>query len=120
MGMEERTEMPTATAQFAVGDWNEQPYDQLAGDQKLTRASVTRTYSGDIEGNSTSESLMFYASDSNATIVGLERVTGTLKNKKGSFVVESRSTFNGTEASGTWSVVAGSGTDDLKSLKGQG
>ena len=112
--------MPHVSAQFAVNDWQEQPYQQVDHGAKLTRASVTRTYTGDIAGDSTAESLMFYASDSEATIVALERVVGALGNRRGSFVVESRSTFDGTEARGSWSVVDGSGTDQLAGLSGNG
>jgi hypothetical protein len=112
--------MAHLTAQFEVHDWQEQPYQDLDHGSKLTRATVTRTYTGDLAADSTSESLMFYASDSEATIVGLERVVGTLANRRGSFVVESRSTFDGTEARGTWSVVDGSATDQLAGLSGRG
>ena len=108
------------TATFEVTNWDEQPYADLAGDTKLTRAAVTRKYSGDLQGEGTSESLMYYAADGSATIVGLEHVTGKIGRRSGSFVVESRATFAGNEAKGTWSVVPGSGADQLEGLGGKG
>ncbi len=108
------------TATFEVSNWDEQPYAELAGATKLTRASVTKKYSGDLEAEGASESLMYYGADGSATIVGLEHVTGKIGRRAGSFVVESRATFAGDEAKGTWSVVDGSGTEQLKGLSGKG
>jgi hypothetical protein len=112
--------MTHTRAEFSVRTWDEQPYQQLDDGTKLTRASVTRTYSGGIEGEGASESLMYYAQDGTATIVGLERVVGKIGKNSGSFVVESRATFSGNKASGTWSVVPGSGADQLAGLEGEG
>ncbi|HEY3060393.1 MAG TPA: DUF3224 domain-containing protein [Chloroflexota bacterium] len=108
------------TATFAVTNWDERPYQELAGGTKLTRAAVTKKYSGQLDAEGTSESLMYYGSDGSATIVGLERVVGKIGGRSGSFVVESRATFAGDTAKGTWSVVAGSGTDQFKELSGKG
>ncbi len=42
-----------ATATFKVNSWDEKPYDEMEGGPKLTRATVTKSFSGDIEGEST-------------------------------------------------------------------
>jgi hypothetical protein len=110
----------TAKAEFQVTNWDEQPYLELTGDSKLTRAAITQTYSGDITGDGAAESLMFYAEDGSATIVSLQRVTGSIGNKSGSFMIESRATFGASGARGTWSVITGSGTRQLQGLKGKG
>ncbi|MGZ5297935.1 MAG: DUF3224 domain-containing protein [Actinomycetota bacterium] len=112
--------MPSATAEFAVGSWNEETFLELGGEAKLTRASVTGSLSGDIAGTSETEWLMCYGPDGTARYVGLQRVDGTLDGKDGSFVVESNGNFDGGEANGTWSVVAGSGTGGLTGLSGEG
>lgn len=41
----------TANARFAVKSWDEEPYGEGADQPRLTRASVTRTCTGDIEGD---------------------------------------------------------------------
>jgi hypothetical protein len=112
--------MPKATAEFAVESWNEETYQELEGEAKLTRASVTGTLTGDITGASETEWLMIYRQDGTANYVGLQRVAGSLGGKSGSFVVESNGAFDGGEAKGTWSVIAGSGTGELAGLKGEG
>jgi hypothetical protein len=112
--------MSSATGEFAVGSWNEETYQELEGEAKLTRASVTGSLTGDITGSSQTEWLMCYRQDGTANYVGLQRVDGSLGGQSGSFVVESNGIFDGGEAKGTWSVVAGSGTGDLAGLKGEG
>lgn len=112
--------MSSATAEFAVGSWNEETFKELGGDAKLTRASVTGSLTGDIAGTSETEWLMCYGPDGTARYVGLQRVDGSLDGKNGSFVVESNGDFDGGEAKGTWSVIVGSGTGDLTGLTGEG
>jgi hypothetical protein len=112
--------MPNATAEFAVATWNEETYQELDGEAKLTRASVTGTLTGDVMGTSETEWLMVYRQDGTANYVGLQRVEGSLAGRNGSFVVESNGAFDGGEAKGTWSVIAGSGTGDLAALNGEG
>jgi hypothetical protein len=112
--------MSSATGEFAVASWNEETYKELEGEAKLTRASVTGTLTGDISGTSETEWLMVYGQDGTALYVGLQQVDGSLGGKDGSFVLENNGAFDGGEAKGTLSVVAGSGTGDLAGLKGKG
>ena len=60
-----------AKARFAITNWDEKPYGEDEGLPRLTRASVTKTLSGDIEGEGQVEYLMMYRSDGSATFVGL-------------------------------------------------
>ena len=41
-----------------VNEWDEKPYNEIEGEPKLTRASVTQTYQGDIVGEGTVEYLI--------------------------------------------------------------
>ncbi len=109
-----------ATAKSDVKSWQEQAYDEGEGRPKLTRASVVQVYSGDIVGEGTVEYLMMYRPDSSATYVGLHRITGTLAGRAGSFVVQDTGVFTDGAASGSWHIVAGSGTGDLAGLHGEG
>ena len=109
-----------ATATFEVRTWDEKPYNETDGGPKLTRASVTKSFRGDIEGEGTLEYLMFYPGDGSATFVGLERVAGRIGERSGSFVLQHSGTFEGGTAKATWSVVPGSGTGDLRGLRGKG
>jgi hypothetical protein len=112
--------MTKANARFAIKNWDEKPYSEGPDLPKLTRASVTKTFTGDIEGESHLEYLMMYRSDGSATFVGLERVVGRIGDKKGSFVLQRTGVFEGGQAKETYTVVAGSATGDLSGLRGEG
>lgn len=110
----------TANARFVIKTWDEKPYNQAEDRPKLTRASVTKTYTGDIEGEGQVEYLMMYRSDGSATFVGLEQIVGRIGGKAGTFVLERTGEFEGGLAKESYSVIAGSGTGDLKNLLGDG
>ena len=67
-----------AKATFSIISWDEKPYSEIEGSPKLTRASVTKSYQGDIEGEGKVEYLMMYRSAGSASFMGLERVTGSI------------------------------------------
>jgi hypothetical protein len=109
-----------ANARFAITKWDEKPYSEGADLPKLTRASVTKTFTGDIEGEGHVEYLMMYRSDGSAMFVGLERIDGRIGDKTGSFVLQRTGAFEGGLAKETYSVVPGSATGDLRGLVGEG
>jgi hypothetical protein len=113
--------MPTqATATFQIKNWDEKPYQELPDEGKLTRAHVTYTYQGDIEGEGTVEYLMVYPPNSAASFVGLERVVGRIGDRSGSFVIQHTGIADQDGVKGTYFVVPGSGTGDLRGLRGEG
>jgi Protein of unknown function (DUF3224) len=81
---------------------------------------VTKTFTGDIEGEGHVEYLMMYRSDGSAAFVGLERVVGQIAGKTGSFVLQRIGKFEGGQAKETYSVVPGSATGELQGLQGNG
>jgi hypothetical protein len=109
-----------ANARFAIKSWDEKPYSEGQDQPKLTRASVTKTYTGDIEGDAQVEYLMMYRSDGSAAFVGLERVVGRLGGKIGSFVLQRTGVFEGGQAKESYFVIPGSATGDLRGLAGDG
>jgi hypothetical protein len=110
----------TANASFEIQAWDEHAYQELAGDRKLTRASVKQAFSGDIEGFGSVEWLMCYRDQNQARFLGLQHVEGRLGERSGTFVVETVGTFDGKEARCSWDVVPDSGTDELLGLTGEG
>jgi hypothetical protein len=110
----------TASARFAISSWNETPYSEGEGLPKLSRASVTKTYTGDISGEGQVEYLMMYRRDGSASFVGLERVVARLGGKSGSFVLQRTGIFENGQAKESYVVVAGSGTEELDGLLGDG
>ena len=110
----------SANARFAIKSWDEKPYSEGQDLPKLTRAAVTKTFTGDIEGEGQVEYLMMYRSDGSATFVGLERVVGHIAGKAGSFVLQRTGMFEGGVAKESYSVIPGSGTGELRGLRGEG
>src|SRR5438046_2826991 len=109
-----------AAATFTLKSWNEAPYNEMQRAPKLTRASVTKAYQGDITGEGKVEYLMMYRDDGSANFTGLERVVGTVGGRSGSFVLQHNGTFERGVATVTLSVVPGSGTEALRGVKGDG
>jgi hypothetical protein len=112
--------MKTANARFAIKTWDEKPYGEGQDLPKLMRASVTKTFTGDLEGEGQVEYLMMYRSDGSATFVGLERVVGRIGGKTGTFVLQRTGFFEGGLANETYSVVPGSATGELQGMRGDG
>jgi hypothetical protein len=110
----------TANARFAIKSWDEKPYNEGRDLPRLTRATVTKTFTGDIEGEGQVEYLMMYRSDGSAAFVGLERVVGRIGGKSGTFVLERIGAFESGQAKESYSVIPGSGTGELRTLRGDG
>ena len=110
----------SASARFAIKSWDEKPYGEGENLPKLTRASVTKAYTGDIVGEGQVEYLMMYRSDGSATFVGLERVVGRIAGKSGSFVLQRTGVFEDGLAKESYSVIPGSARGDLHGLSGDG
>ena len=105
----------TANARFAIKAWDEKPYSEGLDLPKLTRASVTKTFTGDLEGDGHVEYLMVYRADGSTAFVGLERVVGRVAGKAGTFVLQRVGTFEGGQAKETYSIVAGSASGSSSS-----
>lgn len=109
-----------ATSTFTIDHWDEHPYRDATAGGKLTRARVTQTFAGDIDGHGDVEWLMCYRSDGTADFVGLQYFVGRIGERAGSVVLETRGTFDGTAATGPLRAVPGSGTDELSGISGEG
>ena len=109
-----------ARATFVVKSWDEKPWLVLEGGVKLTRASVPKTFHGDITGEAISETLMYYRADGSADFTGLERVDGSIGGRRGSFVLRAVGTYRDGTATCDCAVVPGSGSGELIGLHGTG
>lgn len=110
----------TIVGSFEVNAWDEQPLDERGPDQKLTRAAVRKTYTGDAVGTSITEWVMAYAPDGTASFVGMERLTGDIDGRRGSIVLRHVGRYEDGAARGTLEVVSGSGTGELMDAAGGG
>jgi hypothetical protein len=107
-----------AEAKIAVQTYEPEPYDADA--PALVRIHVVEQFSGDIEGEGVANFLQVSLAEDSASFVGLERVTGRVGERSGTFVLQDEGTLEGTTVSGRWFVVPGSGTAELDGLRGEG
>lgn len=109
-----------ANATFTIESWDEKPVHEEKGLPKMTHVWAVVSYRGDIEGEGRVEYLMTYRPDGSAVFLGMERVKGGLAGYRGSFVLQHAGSFESGTAKSTFSVVPGSGTGKLASLRGHG
>lgn len=95
-------------------------FDEIADGPSLVEAQLTETFSGDIEGESKVRVIQVAREDGSLSFVGLQRVRGALGGRTGSFLLQPSGTVIGKETHAVWFVVPGSGTGDLKGLRGEG
>jgi hypothetical protein len=109
----------TSKSTFTIKDWKDEPSDYLGGGTKITRTKAAQLYQGSISGEGMVEYLMCAGGDGVTYFSGFERIAGTLDGKTGSFVIHHVGTFAG-EPRSDWTVVAGSGAEELAGLSGKG
>jgi Protein of unknown function (DUF3224) len=109
-----------ATGKIDVKTYEPQPYEEIDDGPNLVEINVTETFSGDIEGEGVVRFLQATRKDGSATFVGIERVTGKIAGRKGSFLLQDAGTLEGNTVQGDWFVVPGSGTSELSGLRGEG
>ena len=120
--MKDKTSSPTrkkATAAITVQHSESRPYDH---DVKPALADLvlSETFSGEWKGDSTVHALQVLRDDKSATMVSMQRFRGTLDGRRGTFVLQGSETIAHGKISATWSVVPGSGTNELEGLRGDG
>lgn len=107
-----------ATGAFTIDIWNAQPYDERDG-VTLTRAHVTKTFHGEIEGTSTAELLLVgTAVEGSAAYVGIERVTAAVNGHAGSFILKHNAVSAHGAQVGEWTIVPDSGSGALRGISG--
>ena len=110
--------MPRATGTFDVS-LKPLPMDHDAGSELLGRMSIDKQFRGELEGTSKGQMLTGGTIIRNsAGYVAIERVVGSVKGRKGSFILQHAGAMNRGEPSLVITVVPDSGTDQLEGLKG--
>jgi hypothetical protein len=109
-----------ATGRTAVKKYEPKVFDEVPGGPSITDVHVTETFSGDIEGQGVVHVVQAARPDGSASFVGIERVRGSIGSKKGSFLLQVGGTVAGKEMRAEWFVMPGSGTGELRGLRGDG
>ena len=109
-----------ADAVITVHKYEPAAYEEPADGPVLTRIHVEESFAGDISGDGVVEFLQAARADGSAIFVGIERVTGTVGGRRGTFLLQDAGTVADGIVSGDWFVVPGSGTGGLAGLRGEG
>jgi hypothetical protein len=118
--MSDSAQRTRATAVITVHKYEPSAYDESAEGPVLTRIHVEESFSGDITGDGVVEFLQAAGADGSASFVGIERVTGQIDGRQGTFLLQDAGTVDGNIVSGDWFVIPRSGTGQLSGLRGEG
>jgi hypothetical protein len=109
-----------ATGRIDVKTYEPQSYEEADDGPNLVEIHVSESFSGDIDGEGVARFLQAVRKDGSASFVGIERVTGSLSGRTGSFLLQDAGTLEGNTVKGDWFVIPGSGTRNLSGLRGEG
>ena len=108
-----------AVVALARGTFEVKLAPQTGSSDSVGRMSIDKRFLGDLTGTSSGEMLAVMSSvEGSAGYVAMERVTGTLNGRSGSFALQHYGLMNRGEPSLTVTVVPDSGTDQLTGLAG--
>ncbi|WP_173160604.1 DUF3224 domain-containing protein [Phytohabitans suffuscus] len=110
-----------AKGTFTIEGWDQETFDDAEG-ATLARATVSKTFTGDLVGTSRTRILMCVTQvDSSAAYVGFERFSGTVGGRAGTFVLHHSATADAADGQTLyWAIVPDSGTGDLRTIRGTG
>jgi len=108
----------TATAPFTNDRYDEEPYGQAEG-AEVSRVHISRTFTGDLEGESAAE-LLIAKSEGGGGYVGHDRITGTLEGRSGSFVFQHTGLMGPEGVTNTGVIVPRTGSGELEGITGEG
>jgi len=107
-----------ASAPFTNDRYEEEPYGGAEG-AEVSRVHITRTFTGDLEGESRAE-LLIAKSEGGGGYVGHDRIAGTLAGKSGSFVFQHTGLMGPDGVTNSGTIVPGTGTGELAGITGEG
>jgi hypothetical protein len=109
-----------AAGPFDVKVTPQKPDTQIARAANLGRLTIDKRFHGDLEGISKGEMLATQTDmPGSAGYVALERVTGKLHGRSGSFVLQHSATMQRGTPTSSITVVPDSGTGELRGLSGK-
>ncbi|WP_424631952.1 DUF3224 domain-containing protein [Bradyrhizobium sp. SYSU BS000235] len=105
--------------QIATGEFDVQLTPIGAADAVVGSMAISKTFRGDLSGSSTGQMLAVRTSvNGSAGYVAMERVSGTLAGKSGTFALQHSGTMDKGTPTLSVTVVPDSATDDLVGLTG--
>jgi hypothetical protein len=116
--MNMRNEERVAKGSFAITMRPPQPPYDTAGDVSLGRMTIDKQFLGDLEATSIVEMTTCMGAHGSGGYVALERVTGTLQGRPGTFVLQHSGTMTAGQAQMSVTITPDSGTGELQGISG--
>lgn len=107
------------TGRINVTSYDSKPYD-AAGAFTIAEVNITEEFSGGLVGVGSARFIIVNEPDGTAHFTGMERFLGKLGERSGSLILQNSGTLKNGALHSTWSIVPGSGTEQLAGLRGEG
>ncbi len=108
-----------AEAKITVQASEAKAYDETVS-PALVEIRLRETFTGDMNGESTVRALEIKRNDQSSNLVSMQRFSGKLGGRQGTFVLQGSETVEDGRIRANWFVVPGSGTGSLSGLRGKG
>jgi hypothetical protein len=109
------------SAQHHATGWiNVTHYDPRPYDDALTDVHLTQDFTGGLIGSGTARFLMAQLPDGSAHFAGIERFTGTLAGRTGSFLLRNTGVLKNGTVTAEWLILPGFASGELTGLNGTG
>lgn len=112
--------MTSANGTYTMQVWNETPWREMPPPQKCTRVDAHGPMVGALNGEAQTFYVLAYITDDSGTYSGYTYFKGSVDGREGGFVMADEGVFGPKSADTKWTIVAGSGTDDLAGISGTG
>lgn len=107
------------TGWINVTHYDPKPYDQAAG-IVLSDIHLTQDFTGGLTGTGSARFFMVEMPGGSAHFTGIERFTGTLAGRTGSFLLRNTGVLKDGTVTSEWLILPGSATGELAGLRGEG
>lgn len=119
-GTTQRDATPVTNHASGTFDVKLTPQDDKSDDKSMGRMTIDKQWHGDLEGASKGQMLTGGdATRGSAGYVAIEKFAGTLKGRKGTFILQHTATMTKGKGDLTITVVPDSGTEELNGIAGQ-
>ncbi len=107
------------TIPFQVTVWDLKPFDETPDTPTLSHGTVKKSFDGELKGESSGEILMYSAADGSAGYTIMDKVSGELYGRAGTFLMMHGATHTPEETSRAGGIIApNSGTGELHGISG--
>lgn len=107
------------TGWINVTNYDPEPCGTVNG-VALSDVRLTQDFTGGLVGTGTARLLMAQLPDGSAHFTGIERFTGTLAGRTGSFLLRNAGVLKNGVVTAEWLILPGSGSGELAGLTGTG